>query len=96
MMFPQFEYREEGREQAKPSKYVTGYCVPEVEGDHSEESWPTKFVAVPKEGEFVQSAAGNILKVIRVIHMIDPELMTPTIEVSLGRDVSGGISPLPG
>ena len=64
------------------------YAICEVPGDYfNEESWPTRFQGMPREGDFVESENGSILKIIRVIHT-RLESGQPVIRLELARDVS--------
>lgn len=67
---------------------IQGYCRTNLDG-YEAERWPTEFVAVPREGEYVESKNGKRLKVCRVTHTMTKCYRDnpPIIEVELTRSV---------
>ena len=53
------------------------------------EKWPTKFVALPREGDWVESANGKVLRVCKVTHAMTKgsfnSSQKPIIRVELHR-----------
>lgn len=41
--------------------------------NYQREQWPNKFVALPREGDFVTAKSGAILQVISITHMMKEE-----------------------
>ena len=67
--------------------YIRGYCV--VEGDFGNDGdvWPSRFIAVPRQGEFVRSSTGRTLKIQQVTYVLSKSPPhAPIIEVQLGND----------
>lgn len=61
---------------------INGYCKTNLD-DYKREDWPTKFVAVPRVGDWVESKGGKILAVVKVTHrMVAGE---PSIAVELHK-----------
>lgn len=59
---------------------IDGYCRTNLDA-YQREEWPTAFVALPREGDWVRAKSGKILRVVKVTHeMHDRE---PRIEVEL-------------
>jgi hypothetical protein len=48
---------------------IIGSCHTNLD-DYDREEWPTQFVAVPREGEWVESKNRKILKVVKVTHVV--------------------------
>ena len=46
---------------------IKGYCRTNLD-NYRLENWPKSFVAVPREGDWVQSESGKILRVCKVTH----------------------------
>ena len=70
---------------------IFGYCFTNEDGFEIE-TWPTSFVAVPRNGEYVKSKSDKSLKVCRVTHIgtggrryHDEVNATPLIEVELTK-----------
>jgi len=63
---------------------IDGYCCTHID-KYKKEEWPTVFVAVPREGDFVKSKRGVILKVYVVTHTTNKNYKNmPIIKVELG------------
>jgi hypothetical protein len=68
------------------TKWVKAICVIADMFSVGEDSWPTEFRVLPKEGDFVESDQGRRLKIIRVTHKKGD--YDPVVELELGRDIT--------
>ncbi len=48
---------------------IQGHCHTNLD-DYQREEWPKMFVAVPKEGDWVEAQSGKVLTVCKVTHCI--------------------------
>jgi hypothetical protein len=46
---------------------IKATCFTNIDG-YKHDEWPDRFVAVPREGEWVQSKSGKTLTVVKVAH----------------------------
>lgn len=77
---------------------IDGLCFTNIDKFRSEK-WPTKFVAVPRVGELVESESGKVLKVVAITHRVrtgpysDEAHAYVKIELHLGvgADTIGGL-----
>ena len=59
---------------------IRGYCRTNLDA-YQREQWPTAFVALPREGDWVRAKCGKLLKVVKVVHEMSDG--SPRIEVEL-------------
>jgi len=52
---------------------VHGYCKTNLD-DYCRETWPAKFAAVPRVGEWVEAESGRVLVVVKVTHRPNGEI----------------------
>lgn len=62
--------------------------------DYQRQNWPQEFCFPPREGDLVESEDGQILKVVKITHVIrtnydDPPRKYPMILVELHKTVGG-------
>jgi hypothetical protein len=51
---------------------INGQCVSfNKDAEFYRSNWPTKFVAVPRPGDFVRSNKDEIMQVVQVIHTLE-------------------------
>jgi hypothetical protein len=70
----------------EPRKWIKGVCINPMAAFGDDEEWPKLFQYPPREGEFVESASGRTLKVIKVSHAIEEGV--PIVYYELGRDLT--------
>lgn len=77
---------------------IKGHCHTNLD-DAKHEKWPTKFVAVPREGSWMKAESGRILRVCKVTHYmedvnrwtnpLEDHRWEPRIEIEINK-ITGG------
>ena len=68
--------------------YISGEVTTNLDKYKYKEEWPSVFAEVPKEGSFIESFSGIILKVVRVTHshQLTPlNAQVPYIKIEVGN-----------
>jgi hypothetical protein len=65
---------------------IPGFCRTNLD-DYSFEKWPTKFVAVPQKGDYVEAESGKVLRVVGITHCETKghDNKTPYVEIELNK-----------
>ena len=63
---------------------IKGFCRTNLD-DYRKEIWPTSFVAVPREGDWVEAQSGAILKVCKVTHKTNQDKNLRQAALSIGE-----------
>ena len=69
---------------------IKGHCFTNLD-DYQKEDWPKMFVALPREGDWVEAKSRKRLRVCKVTHMeltsVDTGISGPFIKVELTKTV---------